>query len=91
MKFYVFLLKQHMYTLCRFERVCELGIAATPAPGSFWRTQMLTLTPRYVLVNQTDEMLVYVQDYTGDGDNPHQLLWLSPGEQVMFISVAFDF
>ena len=82
----------------RLESVCELGISAAPAPGAFWRTQMLTLMPRYVLVNECDDTLVYVQESSAvekEGVDSsvadRQLLLLSPNEQVIFCVCVFFF
>jgi hypothetical protein len=52
----------------RLESLCELGLQLQPAPGIFWRSKLLTFVPRFVLVNQLGEPLVYIQDFvTGDG------------------------
>jgi hypothetical protein len=47
----------------RLESLCELGLQLQPAPGIFWRSKLLTFVPRFVLVNQLGEPLVYIQDF----------------------------
>jgi hypothetical protein len=51
----------------RLESLCELGLQLQPAPGIFWRSKMLTFVPRFVLINQLGEPLVYIQDFVSTG------------------------
>ncbi len=44
------------------QTVYEVAVYVRPAPGKFWRTKLVTLSARYVLVNKTPLTLYWRQD-----------------------------
>lgn len=67
-------------------RLYQLGVRIDLAPSLFFRTKMITIAPRFVLVNNTDLNLHYKQKGTISRHDIHGLLDTVQTDDVIITS-----